>query len=228
MKLDRYKSKPATLLILFTIYSLPLASQAPVQPHPYNAVNQPQLYPFKPIGSLGSGQQLLSKPKQDNSRPKQIDVNPGARPTPKPIQGSHNLYRPWYPYAKRFPGWYSYYPYAYYGAVGPSHAAGYRAPEKKKPVPEKRAKPVLTEIRITEDGFYPSRIVVKPGDSVVWANVDIVPHQVREPGAWKSRVLTRGATHVQTFNKPGIHTFVTSLDPGRKGQILVTKPKASK
>lgn len=50
-------------------------------------------------------------------------------------------------------------------------------------------------IEIREFSFFPHRIVVAPGDTIVWVNRDIVPHTITaNSGMWRSQALEEGQT----------------------------------
>ncbi len=62
------------------------------------------------------------------------------------------------------------------------------------------------EVAIEELTFAPARLEVSPGDTVTWANRDIVPHTVTGvEGRWDSRLLASGEsfTLVVRDDSPG-------------------------
>jgi plastocyanin len=116
------------------------------------------------------------------------------------------------------------YVYSYYVPTWQAYPAVYSAPVEKKQktvVAQKKYKPVLKQVKITELGFLPSQLTIRAGDRVLWANVDSVTHQVNGNGGWKSKVLTRGATYVREFSKPGVYSYIGSLSPEMSGEVIV-------
>lgn len=69
--------------------------------------------------------------------------------------------------------------------------------------------------------FQPAELVVKSGDTVVWVNRDIVPHDVtEEPGkAWASSVMPAGASWSLVVTKSA--DYYCSIHLVMKGKLLV-------
>ena len=129
------------------------------------------------------------------------------------------------PVAPKYYNWsYSQYrPQPYNWSAQASNQGQYHAyakPQKTK-YNQPKSKPVWQQISITEQGFQPSKLKVKSGDRVFWANVDIQPHQISSNTGWKSKTLGRGATYAHTFKKPGIYKYYSASNPRWVGKVLV-------
>ncbi|MDX1411318.1 MAG: cupredoxin family copper-binding protein [Nitrospirales bacterium] len=71
--------------------------------------------------------------------------------------------------------------------------------------------------------FQPQRVVVKPGDTIVWVNRDIVPHTVTaNGGTWKSHPLGEGQSWQVVVEANGVSSYFCEFHPHMTG-VLVTK-----
>jgi plastocyanin len=81
-------------------------------------------------------------------------------------------------------------------------------------------------VRIDNFNFTPPTLVVAPGTTVTWTNVDDSPHTVREKdGKFKSAALDTDDTFSQTFSAPGEYEYFCSIHPRMVGKVVV-KPGA--
>ncbi len=175
----------------------------------YNQAYQQRPVYWQGINNAANTQQRTAK-KQSN-RP----VTQKPRVMKSWVQTKPQVYR--WNYTK-------YYAQPYYWPTWQANYSSQFTPQKAKlktPAPQKKLKPQFKQVSITEKGFMPARIKVNNGDRVVWANVDVVPHQVNSRGGWKSKILTRGATYVHTFSKPGVYKYYSASNPKWSGQVLV-------
>jgi len=63
---------------------------------------------------------------------------------------------------------------------------------------------------------------VKAGTTIVWENVDDIPHTVAATGrAFKSKALDTGDKYSFTFTTPGTFEYFCSLHPHMTGSIVV-------
>ena len=70
--------------------------------------------------------------------------------------------------------------------------------------------------------FSPADVVVKPGDSIVWTNKDIVAHTVTaKAGAFDSKVIPPGGTFRFVAKKKGDFVYVCSLHQPMTGDVKV-------
>ncbi len=129
------------------------------------------------------------------------------------------------PAPTRYYNWsYSQYqPQANNWSAQPAGQRQYNAYAKPKKIKfdQPKQKPAWQQISITEQGFQPAQLRVKPGDRVFWANMDIEPHQISSATGWKSKTLGRGATYAHTFKKPGIYKYYSAANPRWVGKVLV-------
>ena len=69
--------------------------------------------------------------------------------------------------------------------------------------------------------FQPELVTVKPGDTVVWHNKDIVPHTVTAAGRFDSRNVAGGQRWSWTAAKKGRVDYVCTYHPGMKGTVVI-------
>ena len=82
-------------------------------------------------------------------------------------------------------------------------------------------KPKVYTVEIKEMKFLPAVIQVKKGDTIVWINRDMVPHNVTEEKqkAWASPLLPVGKSWKMAVQASG--AYFCSLHPVMKGRIQV-------
>jgi plastocyanin len=77
-------------------------------------------------------------------------------------------------------------------------------------------------VRIDNFAFAPAELSVAPGTTVVWTNLDDIPHTVTSTdGAFKSHALDTDDSFSFTFEKPGSYRYFCSLHPKMIGMIKV-------
>ncbi len=76
-------------------------------------------------------------------------------------------------------------------------------------------------VEIKKMKFVPSELTVLKGDTVVWINRDIFPHDVTElkDKAWSSSTLQQGKTWYKVISKS--EDYYCSLHIVMKGQLIV-------
>ena len=81
--------------------------------------------------------------------------------------------------------------------------------------------PKLHRVEIKEMKFWPMEIQVKKGDTIIWINRDMVPHNVTEEKrkAWASPVLKTGKSWKMIARESA--QYFCSLHPVMKGKIQV-------
>ena len=83
-------------------------------------------------------------------------------------------------------------------------------------------KPTTHTLTIEGMKFTPATITVKPGDTVVWVNKDIVAHTATAtPDAFNSRAIPPGKSWKHAFKVKGSVDYVCSYHPTMKGVIRV-------
>jgi len=82
--------------------------------------------------------------------------------------------------------------------------------------------PTLHTVTIHQLRFDPDSLVVAAGDTIEWANRDIVPHTATETnGAWDSKTLQPGAAWRTVFATRGTRTYGCLLHTTMRGRIEV-------
>ncbi len=79
------------------------------------------------------------------------------------------------------------------------------------------------DVTIAGFAFGPVKVTVPPGKAVTWVNNDDSPHQITVKTGTEIRgpVLTKGQSHGQAFNAPGVYDYICGLHPAMKGQVEV-------
>ena len=69
-------------------------------------------------------------------------------------------------------------------------------------------------VEIRDFGFHPQRILVSPGDTIVWINRDIVPHTATaKDGRWGSKDLEEGDSWEMVVKNGGIQSYFCDFHP---------------
>ena len=77
-------------------------------------------------------------------------------------------------------------------------------------------------VKIDNFTFSPARLVVKAGTTVVWENVDDIPHTVAATDrSFKSKALDTNDKFSFTFTTPGTFEYFCSLHPHMKATLVV-------
>src|SRR5438094_1589569 len=77
-------------------------------------------------------------------------------------------------------------------------------------------------VRIDNFAFYPQRLAVKSGTTVVWENVEGIPHTIASSTKmFKSKALDTGDKFSFTFMTPGTYEYFCSLHPHMTGAVVV-------
>jgi plastocyanin len=91
-------------------------------------------------------------------------------------------------------------------------STGEGAPAARKPV----------SIAIEGMKFSPADVTVKPGDTIVWTNKDIVAHTVTaKAGAFDSKVIPPGGTFQYVAKRKGDFVYICSLHQPMTGDAKV-------
>ena len=81
-------------------------------------------------------------------------------------------------------------------------------------------KPVTVTIEAMK--FSPADVVVRPGDTIVWTNKDIVAHTVTaKAGAFDSKVIPPGGTFKYVAKRKGEFLYMCSLHQPMTGDLKV-------
>jgi plastocyanin len=82
--------------------------------------------------------------------------------------------------------------------------------------------PHRVEVDISSFAFSPGTLSIRPGDSVVWTNRDIVPHTATATdGGWDTERIDLGQSAEMRFEAPGRHGYFCAFHPGMTAEIIV-------
>lgn len=75
-------------------------------------------------------------------------------------------------------------------------------------------------VEISAMAFAPARLEITAGDTVVWINRDLVPHNATGTG-WNTAVMAQHAQEVLVMNETGEAAYRCTLHPVMEGSIAV-------
>jgi plastocyanin len=77
-------------------------------------------------------------------------------------------------------------------------------------------------VAIENLAFAPSTLRVKQGDTVVWRNADLFPHDVTaDGGAFSSQSIAANGSWKYTAAKNGTFPYICTIHPTMKGVLIV-------
>ena len=84
-------------------------------------------------------------------------------------------------------------------------------------------KPVTHTVTIDGTAFKPAALTIKPGDSVLWVNKDIVSHTATStaPKVFESGTLDTGKSWKMTFKTKGDFPYTCRFHPTMKADLNV-------
>jgi plastocyanin len=86
---------------------------------------------------------------------------------------------------------------------------------------------LVATVSMDHSTFIPSEITVAPGTTVIWVNIETMPHTVVDLNkAFRSKTLIKDGTFSFTFTTAGDYNYLCSIHPNMKGKVIV-KPGAS-
>jgi plastocyanin len=78
-------------------------------------------------------------------------------------------------------------------------------------------------VAIQAFSFQPQRTIAAPGDTIVWVNLDIVPHTVTaDGGTWRSQPLEEGESWEVIVDNDGMLSYFCEFHPHMTG-VLATR-----
>lgn len=96
-------------------------------------------------------------------------------------------------------------------------------PQPAGPTSMPMAAPGAITVTIRNYGFYPSSVVVQPGQVVIWVNKDVPLHTVTSAGnAWTSATLLPGGRFEVRLTRPGVYHYSCLIHPVMLGTLLVS------
>lgn len=82
--------------------------------------------------------------------------------------------------------------------------------------------PQVVTVRMSRFAFVPSRVEIRPGDTVVWANEDLAPHTATaRDGSWETGTLANGESQHITFATTGDFDYYCAFHPHMAGTVSV-------
>lgn len=69
--------------------------------------------------------------------------------------------------------------------------------------------------------FVPKQLKVRPGDTVVWTNEDIVPHTATAKGGFDSKEIASKKSWSYKATRKGKFPYICSYHPTMKGELTV-------
>lgn len=71
-------------------------------------------------------------------------------------------------------------------------------------------------------GFQPAELTVDRGDTIVWKNMDFVPHSATaRDGSWDSKAINADSSWSYAPEKPGRYDYYCVFHPTMRGTIEV-------
>lgn len=81
------------------------------------------------------------------------------------------------------------------------------------------------DVTIQSFTFSPDSLLISPGTTVRWTNLDGVPHTVTsDDGVWDSGNLSNGAQFLYTFNSPAVYPYHCNIHPSMTAKVVVIAP----
>ncbi len=77
------------------------------------------------------------------------------------------------------------------------------------------------EIKIENMAFEKSLLIVDPGTTVVWTNMDAVQHTVTSEGNFDSGAINTSETFSHTFNTSGMYNYICTSHPSMRARVIV-------
>lgn len=85
------------------------------------------------------------------------------------------------------------------------------------------SRPAVVTVTINNFAFSPATITIKHGTTVLWKNLQSVPHTVTaDNGSFSSGVLQKGKTYRHTFTTAGTITYHCKIHPFMHGTVKAT------
>jgi plastocyanin len=69
--------------------------------------------------------------------------------------------------------------------------------------------------------FVPKQLTVRPGDTVVWTNEDIVPHTATAKGGFDSKEVASKKSWTYKATRKGKFPYICTYHPTMKGELIV-------
>lgn len=86
---------------------------------------------------------------------------------------------------------------------------------------EAARKPTTHTVTIEGMVFKPVTLTIKPGDTVVWTNKDIVEHTATAAGTFDSKLIAPAKSWRQMFKTKGSFDYICKYHPTMTGRLVV-------
>lgn len=84
------------------------------------------------------------------------------------------------------------------------------------------ANPGTASVIVSNFSFGPNIVKIRAGGAVTWTHDDLAGHTVTgDDGSWGSKVLSKGKSFTQTFEKAGTYSYHCEPHPSMKGTVIV-------
>lgn len=91
-----------------------------------------------------------------------------------------------------------------------------------------KPRPATHTVTIDAAAFSPATLTLRPGDTIVWINKDLVSHTAtstlkKDKGGFDSGAIPPGASWKHTPKLPGTFAYICTFHPTMKGTVQVRK-----
>lgn len=76
-------------------------------------------------------------------------------------------------------------------------------------------------IEVRDMAFQPAELRVHPGDTVVWVNRDVVPHNVADLPEWESPAVAQGERWELVVEDVAVVDYICAFHPVMEGRLIV-------
>lgn len=104
--------------------------------------------------------------------------------------------------------------------LGLAAAAALTTAAEAEPAP---GEPRSHQVTIRNVAYVPAQITLRPGDSIVWTNDDIVAHTATSRTGGFNLQLPPGGTSSVIMARPGIFDYTCLFHPNMRGRIIVER-----
>jgi plastocyanin len=86
---------------------------------------------------------------------------------------------------------------------------------------QQRRKPTTHTVTIEGMVFKPATLTIKPGDTVIWVNKDIVEHTATAEGKFDSKMIHPAKSWKHVFNTKGSFDYICRYHPTMNATLAV-------
>jgi len=81
--------------------------------------------------------------------------------------------------------------------------------------------PATRRVEIRDFRYHPDTLAAAPGDTIEWANHDVVPHTATMAGAWSTGEIGGGASGRVVVAERGTHEYVCAFHPTMRAVLVI-------